>query len=80
MVAPPDAKAGSMDRVVVAWNGSAQAARAVGYSLPFLIKATQVTVLVADADSGEAGTSLLMRNLGRHGHRRHGRCARSSGR
>ena len=67
VVAPPAAKAGSLDKVLVAWNGSLQAARAVGFALPFLKKATKVTLLVADSDPEEAATSLLVRNLGRHG-------------
>jgi nucleotide-binding universal stress UspA family protein len=67
VVAPPELKTGSIDAVVVAWNGSAHAARAVGAALPFLIKAGKVIVVVANADPDEVGTSLLMRNLGRHG-------------
>ena len=67
VVAPPEARPGSLDSVIVAWNGSAQAARATGLSLPFLKKARSVTVLVADTDPDEAGTSLLIRYLGRHG-------------
>ena len=34
-----------MDRIVVAWDGSAQAARALGAALPFLARAEQVTVV-----------------------------------
>ena len=52
---------------MVAWNGSAQAARAAGFALPFLAKAAKVTVLVADAAPGDLGTPFLTRMLERHG-------------
>ena len=71
VIAPPDAApnsgAGSISSVVVAWNGSAQAARAVGYALPFLEKARAVTIVVAGAKPEDVGTPLLLRNLGRRG-------------
>src|SRR5689334_2181181 len=46
MIAPPDPGSGLFNSVVVAWNGSFQAARALEYSLPFLEKASKVTLLV----------------------------------
>ena len=58
---------GPISSVVVAWNGSAQAARAVGYALPFLDKARTVTIVVAGAAPDDVGTPFLVRNLGRHG-------------
>jgi nucleotide-binding universal stress UspA family protein len=67
VIAPPDPKAGPLASVVVAWNGSSQAARAVGSGLPFLAKAAKVTVLVADAEPDEVAAPLLLRNLGRRG-------------
>ena len=71
MIGPPDsapnAGAAPISSVVVAWNGSAQAARAVGYALPFLAKAGAVTIVVAGTKPDEVGTPLLVRNLGRHG-------------
>jgi nucleotide-binding universal stress UspA family protein len=67
VIAPPDLKAGPIASVVIAWNGSAQAARAVGSALPFLAKAAKVTVLVADAAPDEVAAPLLLRNLGRRG-------------
>ena len=67
MIAPPVLAAGPIASVVVAWNGSAQAARAVGSAMPFLEKARTVTVLVADATPDEIGTPLLLRNLRRRG-------------
>ena len=71
VIAPPDSAPNSGEKpissVVVAWNGSAQAARAVGYALPFLEKARTVTIVVAGATPDDIGTSLLLRNLGRRG-------------
>jgi nucleotide-binding universal stress UspA family protein len=65
VIAPPDLKAGPIASVVIAWNGSSQAARAVGSALPFLAKAAKVTVLVADAEPEDVAAPLLLRNLGR---------------
>ena len=71
VIAPPDSApnsaAGPISSVVVAWNGSAQASRAVGYALPFLEKARAVTIVVAAATPDDVGASLLLRNLDRHG-------------
>ena len=71
VIAPPDSAPNADKRpissVVVAWNGSAQAARAVGYALPFLEKARTVTIVVAGEKPDDIGTSLLLRNLGRRG-------------
>jgi len=67
MIAPPDAGSGSFASVVVAWNGSFQAARALEYGLPFLLKANKVTLLVAGNKPDEVGASYLARNLARHG-------------
>jgi nucleotide-binding universal stress UspA family protein len=71
VIGPPDAAPNSgakpIASVVVAWNGSAQAARAVGYALPFLEKARTVTVVVAGAQPDDVDTPLLLRNLGRRG-------------
>ncbi|MBS0521694.1 MAG: universal stress protein [Proteobacteria bacterium] len=67
MVAPPTAGSGPFNSVVVAWNGSFQAARALEYALPFLIKAAKVTLLVVGTKPDEVGAPYLARNLGRHG-------------
>lgn len=67
MVAPPTAGNGPFNSVVVAWNGSFQAARALEYALPFLIKAAKVTLLVVGTKPDEVGAPYLARNLGRHG-------------
>ena len=67
MIAPPTAGSGAFANVIVAWNGSFQAARAVEYSLPFLAKAAQVTILVVGSTPDDVGASYLARNLGRQG-------------
>lgn len=67
VIAPPEPKAGPFASVVVAWNGSSQAARAVGAALPFLKRAGRVIVMVADAEPDDVAAPLLMRRLGRHG-------------
>jgi nucleotide-binding universal stress UspA family protein len=51
----------------VAWNGSFQAARVVEYSLPFLAKASLITILVVGGTPDDVGAPYLARNLGRHG-------------
>ena len=44
-VAPPDGITKPMTGVAIGWNGSAEAARAVGHAMPFLVKAEQVAVI-----------------------------------
>ena len=67
MIAPPTPGSGEFAKVIVAWNGSFQAARAVEYSLPFLARATEVTILVVGSTADDVGAAYLARNLGRHG-------------
>jgi nucleotide-binding universal stress UspA family protein len=67
VIAPPNPNPAPLDSVVVAWNGSVQAARAAGFALPFLAKARTVTILVAGTAPDDVGTSFLLRTLGRHG-------------
>jgi len=67
MIAPPDAGSGAFGSVVVAWNGSMQAARALEYALPFLQKAAKVTLLVVGAKPDDVGATYLARNLTRQG-------------
>ena len=66
VVAPTNLRDAPIASVVIAWNGSAQAARAAGFALPFLVKARTVTVLVAGAAANDGSPELLLRNLGRH--------------
>jgi nucleotide-binding universal stress UspA family protein len=67
MIAPPTAGEGPFGSVIVAWNGSFQAARAVEYSLPFLAEASLITILVVGSTPDDVGAPYLARNLGRHG-------------
>ncbi|MFI5031111.1 MAG: universal stress protein [Reyranellales bacterium] len=67
MIAPPTAGDGNFNSIVVAWNGSFQAARALEYAMPFLEKATKVTLLVVGTKPDDVGASYLARNLGRNG-------------
>jgi len=67
MIAPPEGGSGNFDNVVVAWNGSFQAARALEYAMPFLEKASKVTLLVVGTKPDDVGASYLARNLGRNG-------------
>ncbi len=54
-------------RVLVAWNGSREAARALRDAMPLLLGADKVLVLAVDP-SGEGGPEgLLQRHLERHG-------------
>lgn len=51
----------------IAWNGSAEAARAVAAAMPFLIKSDIVTILVAEEESGSPGAAELETHLAWHG-------------
>lgn len=59
-----------LDRAVVAWDGSAEAARAIHESLPLLQGSKAVEILIVDGgsteDAAEAGADLA-RHLARHG-------------
>ncbi len=67
MIAPPDVKAGGFSSIVLAWNGSRQAARSTGYALPFLKRADKVIVLIVDSTPEAVNAGPLARNLARHG-------------
>jgi nucleotide-binding universal stress UspA family protein len=54
------------NRIAIAWNGSAQAARVVAGSLPFLRLADQVTVLTVGDIGRSASATDLVAYLGRH--------------
>lgn len=67
MIAPPTAGSGRFASVVVAWNGSMQAARALDFAMPFLAEAARITLLVVGSKPDDVGASYLARNLGRQG-------------
>lgn len=60
-------KAPAFGRIVVAWDGGARAARAVGDAMPLLARADEVEVVcvVSDDDPGAAGAELA-EHLARH--------------
>jgi nucleotide-binding universal stress UspA family protein len=58
------------ENVLIAWNGSREASRAVQDALPFMSESSAVTVLVVDPDDELADDELaqdLVAHLGRHG-------------
>jgi nucleotide-binding universal stress UspA family protein len=65
LVAPAAAAVGN--RIVIAWNGSAQAARVVAAALPFLRLAEQVTVATVGDIGRSASAADLVAYLGLHG-------------
>ncbi len=56
-------------KVLVAWDGGREAARAVGDALPLLMTAESVTVVSVnrDSDSQRPGTAAITEHLKRHG-------------
>ncbi|HEY6335871.1 MAG TPA: universal stress protein, partial [Alphaproteobacteria bacterium] len=56
------------EQVLVAWNASPQAARAVNDALPFLVEAKRVVVLTINHKSAaEVPSTGIVRHLKRHG-------------
>jgi len=53
MVVPPQWRPSAINHAVVAWNGSRQAARALGHAIPILRHTGKVTVASADNDGKE---------------------------
>lgn len=66
LAVPASSNAGAPRRVLIAWNGSREAARAVHDALPMLEAAETVDVIIVDPSSEAVGMDLA-RNLGRHG-------------
>ncbi|MFQ5958209.1 MAG: universal stress protein, partial [Alphaproteobacteria bacterium] len=68
LVVPPDARASLAHRVVVGWNGSVAAARAVAAAMPFLAAADAVTVLTTrEGAEPRAAANDLALHLAWHG-------------
>jgi nucleotide-binding universal stress UspA family protein len=56
------------ERVVIAWKPTPQAARAVAFAMPFLIRAKEITVLTVDEEGNERGAAArLIAHLAWHG-------------
>ena len=63
---------GIFRKVLIAWNGSREAARAVFDALPFIMDADEIEILVVDPEengesNGEEAGSEIAATLGRHG-------------
>ncbi|HXV22745.1 MAG TPA: universal stress protein [Alphaproteobacteria bacterium] len=67
LVAPSAAAPSIGRKIVIAWNGKPQAARALGASLPFLAKADSVTVLTAVESHTVGRPGEVVRYLAWHG-------------
>jgi nucleotide-binding universal stress UspA family protein len=68
LIAPPNVPVKMGENVVIAWNGSTETARTVAFSMPFLLKASRVTV-ISVTGFGVAGPSTadVARQLQRNG-------------
>ena len=55
------------ERIVIAWNGSAEAARAVSAALPFLARARRVTALSVGSEDDDGGLDAFVDYLAWHG-------------
>jgi nucleotide-binding universal stress UspA family protein len=71
LLVPPGAAGAIGTHVVLGWDGSAEAARAVSAALPLLAVAERVTVLTGGQADKEAPASALLAYLLRHGVRAH---------
>jgi nucleotide-binding universal stress UspA family protein len=67
LVVPPHWEPRPIGHALVTWNGSAQAARALGYAMPLLAHAARTTVLSVGAAGERAPTSFVVAYLARHG-------------
>jgi len=71
LVVPYIQRAGlSLDRVMVCWDGSRSAARAIGDAMPFLERAKSVDVVLVSGDPGKSDEipgADIARHLARHG-------------
>ncbi len=67
LVVPAKAPESLGERIVVAWNGSAQSSRVVGAALPLLARAKEVTILTGDGADVKVPAAQLLPSLARHG-------------
>ncbi len=72
LIAPAEPVRGIGRNIVLAWNGKAQAARALGAAIPFLAKADAVTVLTAVDSHTPGRPGEVVRYLAWHGIRADG--------
>lgn len=68
LVAPPQPPRAMGEIIVIAWNGSTETARTVGFAMPFLAQARKVMIVsVSNAMSPGPGPDVLASALRRHG-------------
>lgn len=67
LVVPPGLSAGGMERIVIAWNGSTEAVRAVAQALPFIEKARNIKILSVNSNPHALDDRSLLRYLKLHG-------------
>lgn len=67
LVAPPDPRPTIGTRIAIAWNDSAQAARALGAAMPLIVTASAVTVFTAGAAGRRPATDGLLEYLDHYG-------------
>jgi nucleotide-binding universal stress UspA family protein len=68
LLAPPQPLADFGNRVLIAWNGSVEAARAVNSAMPFLMQAQAVTILTRlESDKPEYAPEEVLKFLGWNG-------------
>jgi nucleotide-binding universal stress UspA family protein len=68
LIAPPAAPAALGDNIVIAWNGTPEAARSVAFARPLLERAGKVTVVTVTGSLNEGPDGdALARNLRRNG-------------
>lgn len=68
LIAPPAPINGLDQTVMIAWNGSSEAARSVSAAMHFLLRAKRVVISVAaDADGEETSAEELVTHLAWHG-------------
>jgi len=67
-VVPPQGVTDAGRHIAIAWNGSTEAARAVNWSIPLLLKAETVSILSApDPDNPDSSVPAVRRYLKLHG-------------
>lgn len=67
LVAPPAVPASVGNHMIVAWNGSAEAAGALAAAMPFIERATRVTVATVNGGTGASDPAAVVAYLAWHG-------------
>lgn len=67
LVPPGRHRQGPIETVLVAWNGTREAARALRESMSFIEQATRTVVLVVDPEAGAEPWKDVVSHLARHG-------------